>query len=268
MPGWEPDESRPLVNPCGVLAYYRELLGDQVDLALPDLLVGTFQEQALRRLAERIGGGEPARWPTPVLWPLARGSVRGRPLAVARLPVGAPAAALALELMIAAGVRTVLLVGSAGSLQPHLHIGALAIPTLAVRHEGTSHHYLRPDQPCSPSPDLVDALASAALRRGLPVPALGPTWTTDAPYRECVDTVARMRAEGVLTVEMEAAAIFAVAGSRGVRAAAIVAVSDELTDPWAPGFHTMAFQRALLAACDVALEAAGDLSPSPDPTSA
>ena len=38
-------------------------------------------------------------------------------------------------------------------------------------------------------------------------PGILPTWTTDAPYRETVEEITRYRGEGILTVEMEAAAL-------------------------------------------------------------
>ncbi len=257
---WDFDGSEPLIGPERALEYYGELLGDARDtLSLPETLVATFQQKALERMVARIGAEPPTRWPAPIFWPLARGSFQDHALAVARLPMGAPAAASALDLMIAAGVRTVLLVGSAGSLQRHLPVGSLVVPTEAIRHEGTSHHYLPAAETAQPSMEMVDLLISAAQARTRAVPAQGPTWTTDAPYRECVDTVARLRSAGVLCVEMEAAALFAVARHRGVRIALVVAISDELWDSWRPGFHTLSYTRGLLTAADIAVEAASSL---------
>jgi purine-nucleoside phosphorylase len=53
-------------------------------------------------------------------------------------------------------------------------------------------------------------------------PGILPTWTTDAPYRETVEEITRYRGEGILTVEMEAAALFTVARPSGLAAAAAV----------------------------------------------
>lgn len=256
--GWEVDASAPIVTPDAALSYYGRLMGEAVDLTLPDLLVATFQATALRHMAGIIGTEVVDRWPTPIFWPLARVNFQGRDMAIARLPIGAPAAAAALELMIAAGVRTALLVGSVGSLQPDLPTGSLVIATRAVRSEGTSYHYLAAGEVSDASPDLVDALASIAVTREIPA-ASGPVWTTDAPYRECAATVARLRVEGVLGVEMEAAALFAVSRHRGARAALIAAVSDELGSEWNPGFHTLAYRRAILTAADIAMDAASHL---------
>jgi len=259
--GWEMDASEPVITPAAALAYYGRLMGGTVDLKLPDLLVATFQMTALQHLARLAGTDVVDRWPTPIFWPLARGSFRGRELVIARLPIGAPTAAAALELMITAGVRTTLLVGSAGSLQPDLPVGSLVIATRALRNEGTSYHYLASGEAAQASPDLVDALASAAAAREVSA-TLGPVWTTDAPYRECAATVTRLRGEGILGVEMEAAALFAVSRHRGARAALIAAVSDELGAGWNPGFHTLAYRRAILTAADVALDAASLIPPS------
>jgi nucleoside phosphorylase len=39
----------------------------------------------------------------------------------------------------------------------------------------------------------------------------GSTWTTDAPFRETAQTIAARQREGILAVEMEAAALYAFA---------------------------------------------------------
>ena len=258
---WEVDPSAPVITPEAALSYYARLMGESADITLPDLLVATFQSTALRHMAGLIGTEVVDRWPTPIFWPLARARFQGRQMAIARLPVGAPAAAAALELMIAAGVRTAVLVGAVGSLQPDLHTGSLVIATRAIRSEGTSYHYLPAGDASDPSEELVDALASAASAQKVRV-TTGSVWTTDAPYRECAATIARLKGEGVLGVEMEAAALFAVSRHRGARSALIAAVSDELGDEWNPGFHTLAYQRAILTAAGIALEAASRIPDS------
>jgi uridine phosphorylase len=236
-------------------------MGETAELELPELLVATFQAAALKHLSGRLGTEVVSRWPAPIFWPLARGSYRDRNLAIARLPIGAPAAASALELMIAAGVRTVLLIGSAGSIRPDLPVGSLVVATRALRSDGTSHHYLPAGEEAGASKPLADALATAAASRGASA-ILGPLWTTDAPYRECAGTIGRLRSDGVLAVEMEAAALFAVGKHRGTQVGMIVAISDELGESWSPGFHTLAYRRAILTATEIALDAASLIPPS------
>ena len=65
------------------------------------------------------------------------------------------------------------------------------------------------------SPEAVAAITRVLERHAVPY-VVGKTWTTDAIYRETPAKVQRRRAEGCITVEMEAAAFFAVARFRGV----------------------------------------------------
>ena len=57
----------------------------------------------------------------------------------------------------------------------------------------------------------------------------GKTWTTDAFYRETRGRIARRKEEGCLTVEMEAAALFAVAQFRGVAIGQILYGGDDIS---------------------------------------
>jgi len=66
----------------------------------------------------------------------------------------------------------------------------------------------------------------------------GTSWTVDAPYRETIAEVKSYQEEGILTIEMEAAALFAVAEYRNVEMGALLTISDTLTDlTWNPQFH-------------------------------
>ena len=44
---------------------------------------------------------------------------------------------------------------------------------------------------------------------------VGPSWTTDAPFRETAEAIEAARAQGILAVEMEAAALYTFARARG-----------------------------------------------------
>ena len=58
--------------------------------------------------------------------------------------------------------------------------------------------------------------------RDLSVPVeRGATWTTDAPFRETPEAIAAMTAEGLLAVEMEAAALYAFARRAASRCCAL-----------------------------------------------
>lgn len=63
---------------------------------------------------------------------------------------------------------------------------------------------------------------------GIPFVA-GHTWTTDAPYRETPAKIASRREEGCITVEMEAAALAAVAAFRNRPLAHVLCAGDDLS---------------------------------------
>ena len=129
--------------------------------------------------------------------------------------VGAPIAAGLLEDMIALGCRKFIVCGGCGVLEPGMVVGHLIVVTSAIRDEGTSYHYLPPSREVVANATGVAALVTTLTRHGIPY-ALGKTWTTDAPYRETPNKIATRRAEGCLTVEMESAALMAVAEFRSV----------------------------------------------------
>jgi nucleoside phosphorylase len=151
--------------------------------------------------------------------------------------IGAPATAMAVESLAHRGVESFALRGYAGVLDPDVDSTDVLVATEALRDEGTSYHYLPATRSIGPPGDLTDRLADR-LDDGERSVRTGPTWTTDAPFRETRVEVERYAAEGVLTVEMEAAAAFAVADHCGVEAAAAFVPSDYLgPDTWEPKFH-------------------------------
>lgn len=131
--------------------------------------------------------------------------------------VGAPFAVLVAEEMFACGCRLVISMTSAGQLAKRGEPPYFVLIDRALRDEGTSYHYLPPSQ-FSTADGALLALIEPALA-GLDAEVLrGGAWTTDAPFRETASEVARHAANGLLAVEMEAAALyaFARAGSRQV----------------------------------------------------
>ncbi len=196
------------IAPKAVLCFFREVLDDHV------------QSGRLRQM--HLLGTE---WgPNPV-YELDHA---GQRLAVMHPGVGAPIAAGFTEELIALGVRGFIACGGAGSLHPEITLGHLVVPTAAVRDEGTSYHYLPPSREVAAPAAGVAAVERALQAQGLPYVA-GKTWTTDAFYRETPGRIATRRAEGCLTVEMEAAAFFAVAQHRHIPFGQILYGADDLS---------------------------------------
>lgn len=150
---------------------------------------------------------------------------------------GAPAAATVLEELIAFGSKKFISIGTAGTLQKKIDIGNLVICNKAIRDEGTSHHYLSSSKYSYSSPRITNMLKSALSKIGIRY-SVGSSWTIDAIYRETIDEARKYQNEGVLTVEMEAAALYAVAKYKKVQLVSAFAISDSLSDlKWKPMFH-------------------------------
>lgn len=154
--------------------------------------------------------------------------VDGQQIAVAHPGVGAPLAAGVLEELIAMGCEAFVVCGGAGVLRRDVVVGHPVIVTAAVRDEGTSYHYMAPSREVAADPGPVAALEGVLRRYGVAY-LKGKTWTTDAFYRETAGRVALRREEGCLTVEMEAAALLAVARFRGVALGQLLYGGDDVS---------------------------------------
>ena len=151
----------------------------------------------------------------------------GQRLAVLHSGVGAPLAGALLEEAIAMGCRAFVACGGAGVLHKDLAVGHLIVVESAVRDEGTSHHYLPAERYIAFDEAASSTLKQTLTDHGIPFVA-GRTWTTDAPYRETPRKIASRRSEGCLAVEMEAAALAAVARFRNVPLAQVLYGGDDL----------------------------------------
>ncbi|HET7489992.1 MAG TPA: nucleoside phosphorylase [Acidimicrobiales bacterium] len=223
---------RPYVTPHRLLAYRAEH-GRAVG-APPAAVIVSWQRELVNRVRS-------ARRCREITGPAGGVLALSPKLGVARLPIGAPVAAIMLEELAALGVRTVVGIGTAGAIGTSLAVGDVVICSQALRDEGTSHHYAPDGQWAHPHPDLFDM-----LRAAIPGARTGPTWTTDAPYRETEEEILAYQAEGVLTVDMEASAMFTVGDFLGVRTASVFCISDVLHGPeWLPHFHSDRVDAAL-----------------------
>jgi putative NADPH-quinone reductase/uridine phosphorylase len=164
--------------------------------------------------------------------PLYGLDVGGRRLAVFHPGVGAPLAAGLLEEVIALGCKKFVVCGGAGVLDKDVTVGRLVVPSSAIRDEGTSYHYLPPSREVAANPAGIAAVEQVLKAHQCDY-LIAKTWTTDAFYRETPAKIQLRKAEGCLTVEMEAAALFAVAQFRGVVLAQILYGGDDVSgDKW------------------------------------
>jgi uridine phosphorylase len=141
--------------------------------------------------------------------------------------IGAPVIAGLTDEFAALGVTQFAVIGMAGGLQPELTTGSLVISTNAIRAEGVSRHYLPPYPTVDSSEEMVRGLHDVLTKHNHPH-VLGATWTTDAPFRELRKDVLVHQGNGVLAVDMEAAAMLSVARSLKLSALAMFSIADQL----------------------------------------
>lgn len=146
---------------------------------------------------------------------------------LAYMGIGAPLTSVVAEELISVGINEIVIMGTAGGLDPSFRIGDMVLCTKALRDEGVSHHYLANSRYVEPDAELTERF-EGIMKKGKIRFRKGPTWTIDAPYMETAKEVERYSKEGISTVEMEAAALFAVAKKRKVKAAAVFNISDLL----------------------------------------
>ena len=139
---------------------------------------------------------------------------RGREYGIVGCAVGASYAVLVAEQLFASGCRLLLSITSSGQVTTLGPPPYFILIERALRDEGTSYHYLRAGPEYAEADPAPLSIAEDALATINEPVERGATWTTDAPYRETVDAIAAARADGILAVEMEAAALYAFAEAR------------------------------------------------------
>ena len=107
-------------------------------------------------------------------------------------------------------------------------VGEIVVPVSAVRDEGTSYHYIEPSREIECHKETARTVVSSLKEMGIPF-ATGKTWTTDAIYRETPDMIESRRNEGCITVDMEAAAFFAVSKYHDIPLAQLLYAGDDVS---------------------------------------
>lgn len=190
------------------------------------------------------------------------GTLRGEALSAISTGIGNPAMATVVESLARLGSRTFLRVGTTGSIQPQIALGDLIIASGAVRLDGASRAYVRPEYPAAAHPEAVMALIQACETLGFRF-HVGVTASTDSWYLGqgrpgwqayapsfSRDLLPDLQAAGVLNFEMESSALLTVSGLYGLRAGAIFAVVANRQDN---RFQVSGVEHAVAAANRAAL---------------
>lgn len=157
------------------------------------------------------------------------GTWKGHPVTIHGSGMGMPSLSIyANELIREFDVKTLIRIGSCGGMQPPVKLRDVIIAMTASTLSTPSRGFFREVHfaPCANYP-LLEAAVAAARKRDIGV-HVGGIYSSDVFYDERPDLTEAMTRHGVLGVEMEAAELYTVAARYGVRALAVLTVSDHL----------------------------------------
>ncbi len=154
------------------------------------------------------------------LWGYSGRAPDGEPLTVQSTGMGGPSAAIVVEELIDLGARTLLRIGTCGALREGFELGDLVAAERVIATDGTTAA-LGAGPRLAPSQSLLRPLVDGGAQ---PVTVL----STDLFYDPRRDAAREWVEAGAEVVEMEAAALLAVAERRGAAAAVVLAVTDLL----------------------------------------
>lgn len=155
------------------------------------------------------------------------GSFAGRPVSIMGSGMGMPSISIyAHELFAEFGVRRIVRVGTCGALREDLALGDLVLATAASTDSAMNRQRFNGwDLGVGADQAMLRAVADQAATEDLVV-RTGEVFSTDYFYHPDPEFIARTTAMGVLALDMETAALYALARQHGRRALTILTVSD------------------------------------------
>ena len=212
-------------NPQAVIMPNHEVL----DLPLPKKCIYAFLEEEIDRYAQEIEAECVGEFVSATkTYPVYVIDYKGEKVCLAQAPVGSAPAAQFMDWLIGYGVEKIISTGTCGVLT-NIEENAFLVPVRALRDEGTSYHYAPPSRYMDVNVEAISAIEQVLEQLGVPYEEV-MTWSTDGFYRETAEKVAYRKEEGCAVVEMECAALAAVAQLRGVVWGQLLFTADSLAD--------------------------------------
>ena len=212
-------------NPQAVIMPNHEGL----DLQLPKKCIYAFLEEEINRYAQEVGAKCVGEFVSATkTYPVYVMDYKGEKVCLAQAPVGSAPAAQFMDWLIGYGVEQIISTGTCGVLAD-IEENAFLVPVRALRDEGASYHYAPPSRYMDVNVEAISAIEQVLEQLGVPYEEV-MTWSTDGFYRETAEKVAYRKEEGCAVVEMECAALAAVAQLRGVVWGQLLFTADSLAD--------------------------------------
>ncbi|MCG2676202.1 hypothetical protein L6304_03335 [bacterium] len=161
--------------------------------------------------------------------------------------------AITTEIICNVQAENLIRLGSCGALREEIKVGDLILATGVIRGDGVTPHYVDEKFQTLPDAEITRALEKAAEKLGVKVHK-GKVWSTDALLRETKELVEEKADAGAIAVDMVSSTLLTIAQMYKVKAASILAVSDNVMTG-EMGFTNPAFYIAQTTLINVALEA-------------
>ena len=196
----------PFIKPTGIR--FKE--EQDSNIKLPNIAIGVFSKHLFYHIAEEFNAKEVGYIKNvnfeKKVYSL---SYKGISYTLFMAGVGGPCIAADIEELHAQGVEKFIIYGNCGVLDSNIKDCSIVIPNIAYRDEGTSYHYEPESDTIEVNPKYKEEFIEVLNKYNIEY-TIGPTWSTDAFYRETVDKIQYFKNLNVKTVEMEAATIAAV----------------------------------------------------------
>lgn len=192
----------------------------------------------------------------------------GRPVVCATSGMGAPSTSIVVNELVQIGIRTIIRIGTSGSIQDRVRVGSVVIGSAALTNQGAALDIAPVEYPAAADPFLTVALARAAEERGIEhhvgTMASADTFfegqerSESSANRHLIRRVRGMVDEyaglGVLNFEMEAGTLFKMGGVYGFAAGCVCGIIAQRTEEERPDLTRKA--EAVANAVEVAVAAA------------
>lgn len=157
------------------------------------------------------------------------GTFNGKPVSIMGSGMGMPSISIyAHELFDYYGVKQIIRVGTCGGLLDDMQLGDLVLASAANTDSAMNRqHFSGWDLTTSADMGLLNRVREKALERGLNI-RTGNVFATDWFYHPDEVFIDKVRKMGVLALDMESAALYALAQQHSKRALTILSVSDVL----------------------------------------
>ena len=140
--------------------------------------------------------------------------------------MGAPTAALVIELLSVLDPQAVLFLGMCGGLHESLNVGDFILPMAAIRDEGVSHHFVPQQVPSLPTFKIQKFVSQMLVESGHDY-RTGVVHTAGYRFWEFDDAFKRMLyEERAIAIDMECSALFSVGFVSKTPIGALLLVSD------------------------------------------